>query len=144
MVDITSKTPIYREASAYGRIRLKPETVRAIVEGRVEKGDVFSVSRVAATLAVKSTPRILPLCHPIPITGVDVKFDVGEDYIGVYVTVRSVGRTGVEMEALTGVSVALLNIWDMVKKLEKDESGNYPWTRIEGIVVLKKVKGGVS
>jgi len=141
MVDITGKPRVYREASAYGRIKLRRETVKAIIEGKVEKGDVFSVSRVAATMAIKNTPHILPLCHPIPITGIDIDFEVGEDWVAVHVTVRSVGQTGVEMEALVGVATALLNIWDMVKKLEKDETGNYPWTRIEEITVIKKVKG---
>ncbi len=141
MVDITKKPPVYREAKAYGKIRLKKETIEKVRGGKIKKGDVFTVSRVSAVQAVKDTPRLISLCHPIPITGVEVEFYVGEEYVGVEVTVRSIGQTGVEMEALSGVTAALLNIWDMVKYLEKDESGNYPITRIEEIKVLKKVKG---
>ncbi len=141
MVDITQKPPVYREATAYGRIKLKRGTIEKIREGEVKKGDVLTVARVSAVQAVKDTPRLISLCHPIPITGVDVEFNIDEEYVEVKVTVKSIGQTGVEMEALSGVAAALLNIWDMVKYLEKDESGNYPITRIEEIRVLEKVKG---
>lgn len=141
MVDISGKSESVRVARAEGVIRLSPSTVRLIAEGRVEKGDVFTVSKVAAISAVKRTPEILPLCHNIPITHVDVTFEiVGEDRIRVETTVRTVAKTGVEMEALVGTSVALLTIWDMVKKYEKDESGQYPHTRIEYVRVVEKVK----
>jgi len=83
---------------------------------------------------------LIPLCHPIPITGLDVFFDLEGGRVRATVTVTSVGKTGVEMEALTGVGVALLNVWDMVKYLEKDEAGNYPETEIEEIRVLQKRK----
>jgi len=142
MVDITKKDFVYREAVAIGRIRLDSETIKRIREGSVEKGDVLESSKVAALNAVKDTPSILPYCHPIKITGVDVDFNIGGDYVEVVVRVKSVEQTGVEMEALTGVSAALLCIWDMVKQYEKDEAGNYPNTSIEFIRVLKKVKGG--
>ncbi|HEU97244.1 MAG TPA: cyclic pyranopterin monophosphate synthase MoaC [Fervidicoccus fontis] len=142
MVDVGGKSDIYREATAYGRIRLKRETIALIREGKVEKGDVISASTIAAILAVKKTPEVLPLTHNIPITSVDVKFEIGDEHIEVYVTVRAHARTGVEMEALIGTSVALLNVWDMVKKYEKDERGQYPHTAIEEIKVLKKVKEG--
>ncbi|MGB9725616.1 MAG: cyclic pyranopterin monophosphate synthase MoaC [Fervidicoccaceae archaeon] len=142
MVDVGGKSDIYREATAYGRIRLKRETIALIREGKVEKGDVVSASTIAAILAVKKTPEVLPLTHNIPITSVDVKFEIGDEHIEVYVTVRAHARTGVEMEALIGTSVALLNVWDMVKKYEKDERGQYPHTAIEEIKVLKKVKEG--
>ncbi|HDI73627.1 MAG TPA: cyclic pyranopterin monophosphate synthase MoaC [Candidatus Korarchaeota archaeon] len=142
MVDITRKPQVYREAIAYGRIRLQRETIEKIREGRIKKGDVLTVARIAAVQAVKDTPRLIPLCHPIPITAVEVNFEIGEESVGVEVRVKSTAQTGVEMEALSGVSAALLNIWDMVKYLEKDETGNYPHTKIEEIRVLKKVKGG--
>ncbi|MCD6348398.1 MAG: cyclic pyranopterin monophosphate synthase MoaC [Candidatus Korarchaeota archaeon] len=142
MVDITRKPRVYREAIAYGRIRLRRETIEKIREGRIKKGDVLTVARIAAVQAVKDTPRLIPLCHPIPITAVEVNFEIGEESVCVEVKVKSTAQTGVEMEALSGVSAALLNIWDMVKYLEKDGTGNYPHTKIEEIRVLKKVKGG--
>lgn len=144
MVDITGKDVIYREATASGRIVLREETVRRIREGLIEKGDVESVASVAAILAVKNTPSILPLCHPIAITGVDVGFSYGDDYVEVRVTVRAKAETGVEMEALTGATVALLTIWDMVKKYEKDEGGQYPYTRIVDVRVESKIKTALA
>ncbi len=144
MVDITGKDVVYREATASGRIILRRETVRRIREGLVEKGNVESVASIATILAVKNTPYILPLCHPIPITGVNVTFSYGDDYVEVRVTVKAKAETGVEMEALTGVSVALLTIWDMVKKYEKDEEGQYPHTRIVDVKVESKVKRSVT
>jgi len=145
MVDVTGKKLVYREAVAEGVIRLRPETVRLIKEGRVEKGDVFDVTRVAVVLAVKKTSELLPLTHPIPVTHVDVGFDIPtEDSVKVTVRVKTIAQTGVEMEALTGVVAGLLNIWDMVKKYEKDEGGQYPYTRIEGVRVVSKVKSETS
>ena len=141
MVDITSKLIVYRKATAAGSIRLKESTLQAIRGGKIKKGDPLATARLAAILAVKETPRLIPLCHPIPITGLEVGLELEEMRVRATVTVTSVGRTGVEMEALTGVSAALLNIWDMVKYLEKDETGNYPDTEIEEIRVLGKVKG---
>ena len=141
MVDISGKEEVLREAVAEGRIRLRETTLSAIRAGTVVKGNVLATARVAAILAVKETPRIIPLCHPIPLTGIDVDFGEGDGFIRATVTVRSRGPTGVEMEALTGVSVALLAIWDMVKSAEKDASGQYPETRIDGIRVLAKRKG---
>ncbi|PLJ77261.1 cyclic pyranopterin monophosphate synthase MoaC [Infirmifilum sp. SLHALR2] len=140
MVDITEKPEVYREATASGFIQLKKETVKAILEGKVPKGDVLNVARVAAILAVKKTWEILPLCHPIPITGVEVDFDLTEDGVEATVTVKTTSKTGVEMEALTGVTVALLTVWDMVKSLEKDGRGQYPYTLIREVRVLEKVK----
>lgn len=140
MVDITGKPEMYREATARGYIRLKAETVQAIREERVPKGDVLNVARTAAILAVKRTWEILPLCHPIPVTSVAVDFNLYDDGVEAFVTVKTTAKTGVEMEALTGVSIALLTIWDMVKSLEKDERGQYPYTAIEGIRVVEKVK----
>ncbi len=140
MVEIGNKRDVLRRAVAEGRIRLRPETVRLIKEGKTRKGNVLATAQIAGIMAVKRTPDIIPLCHPIPITGVDISFRIGEDYIDVVCEVRTHYKTGVEMEALTGVSVALLTIWDMVKSAEKDENGQYPFTRIENIKVVEKIK----
>jgi len=141
MVDITEKPPVFRRASASGSIRLQETTVEAIKSGQVKKGDVLATARLAAILAAKDTPRLIPMCHPIPLTGLEVSFQFQPGRVEASVNVTSVGRTGVEMEALVAVSAALLNVWDMVKYLEKDESGNYPDTAIEEIRVIKKEKG---
>jgi cyclic pyranopterin phosphate synthase len=143
MVDITEKPPVFRKATATGSIRMKEDTIVAIRSGQVKKGDVLTTARLAAILAAKDTPRLIPLCHPIPITGLDVDFEIERESVRATVTVTSVGKTGVEMEALTGVAAALLNVWDMVKYLEKDETGNYPETEMEKIRVLEKNKGSV-
>jgi cyclic pyranopterin monophosphate synthase len=140
MVDITGKPPVHRTATATGMIKLKYSTVETIRSGRVKKGDVISTARIAAIMAVKDTPRMIPFCHQISITAVDVLFEVLRTTVRATVTVTSVGKTGVEMEALAGVSVALLNVWDMVKYLEKDETGNYPSTKIDDIRVVEKWK----
>jgi len=141
MVEITEKPVTGRRAVASGIIRLKGSTVESIREGGVKKGDVLTVARVAAIQAVKEAPRTIPMCHPIPITGVEVDFVLLPAAVRATVAVTSVGRTGVEMEALAGVSAALLNVWDMVKYLEKDGTGNYPSTSIEDIRVVEKRKG---
>lgn len=141
MVDISAKPDVTREAVASGKIHLLPATLKAIREGTVVKGNVLATARVAAALAVKDTPHLIPMCHPIPVAGIDVEFAELPDAIEVRVRVKSLGKTGVEMEALTGVSVALLTIWDMVKSAEKDENGQYPETRIVDILVLEKKKG---
>jgi len=140
MVDITEKPPVFRKATARGSIRLHEATIEAIKMGRVKKGDVLTTARLAAILAVKDTPRLIPFCHQIPITGLEVNFEIEGRRIKATVTVTSVGKTGVEMEALTGVAAALLNVWDMVKYLEKDETGNYPETVMERIRVMEKRK----
>ncbi|MBC7218783.1 MAG: cyclic pyranopterin monophosphate synthase MoaC [Hadesarchaea archaeon] len=140
MVEIGQKKAVSRLARASGFIRLKEETIRRIEAKDVPKGDVFAVAQTAAIMAVKRTTELIPLTHPIPITGVDVDLKIEDKGIRVEVEVRSTGQTGVEMEALAGVTGALLTVWDMVKGLEKDESGQYPNTCIEEIRVLKKVK----
>ena len=140
MVDISEKDDVMRIAVAEGYIKLKSSTIQAILNQEVAKGNVIAAANIAGVLAVKKTPELIPMCHPIPITSVKFDFDVEQDGVRVKCTVKSRGKTGVEMEALTGVSVALLTIWDMVKSLEKDESGNYPETAIELIRVLEKVK----
>jgi cyclic pyranopterin phosphate synthase len=140
MVDITSKPEAYREATATGFIKLRRETIELIRKKLIEKGDVLAVSTVAAINAVKNTPNILPLTHNIPITSVEVNYELQDDGVRVFVTVKTTAKTGVEMEALVGVMAALLNIWDMVKKYEKDPTGQYPHTMITDVRVLRKVK----
>jgi cyclic pyranopterin phosphate synthase len=141
MVDISGKEMVPRSATATGRLKLKKETMEAIREGRIKKGDPLTVAEVAAIQAVKKTPDLIPLCHNIPLGSVDVKFTLGEEEVAAACTVNAVYRTGVEMEALTGVSVALLNVWDMVKYLEKDMEGQYPDAVITDIRVTEKRKG---
>ncbi|WP_075050591.1 cyclic pyranopterin monophosphate synthase MoaC [Ignicoccus islandicus] len=141
MVDITGKEVVYREAIAEGIIRLKKETLDRIYEGEIEKGNVFEITKAVAINAAKATPSLLPFCHPIRITYVGVKYErLDENRLKVRVKVKATEKTGVEMEALTAVSTALLNIWDMVKKYEKDLEGQYPETWIERIEVVQKVK----
>jgi|Deesub1362A_J573_1020465.scaffolds.fasta_scaffold00288_13 cyclic pyranopterin phosphate synthase len=149
MVDISHKDAVARMATAEGFIKLKRETVKAILRDEVAKGNVIATANIAGVLAVKRTPELIPMCHPIPITSINFDFDVVEgdegnendEEAGVKVkcTVKAFSKTGVEMEAVTGVSAALLTIWDMVKSLEKDESGNYPVTAIKDVRVVEKI-----
>lgn len=141
MVDISSKPSVARVATATGLLRLKPATLRAIRTGKVAKGNVLAVARTAAVGAVKRTWEILPLCHPIPLTGVETEVEIEKTGIRATCTVRATYKTGVEMEALVGVTTALLTVWDMVKPLEKDKTGNYPGTKLEGVRVVEKRKG---
>jgi len=140
MIDITEKKDVTRMAKASGAIRLKKETVDQIREGKIKKGDVLEAARISALLAVKKTPEMIPHCHPIPITNIKVDFEILDEEIKVIVEVKAIAKTGVEMEALTGVSAALLTIWDMTKYLEKDEEGQYPDTEITDIRVVEKIK----
>ena len=140
MVDISDKREVARRAVASGEIQLQPKTIEAVKNRQIVKGEVLETARIAAVMAVKNTSSVIPMCHQIPVTSIDVQFDVGSDAIKATVEVKSVGKTGVEMEALHGVSVALLTIWDMVKSAEKDETGNYPFTEIRDIRVLEKSK----
>jgi len=140
MVEVSDKPVVKRTAISMGKIHLKEETINLIKKEEIKKGNVLTTAQIAAISAVKSTHHIIPLCHSLKITGIDVNFDVGKVNIEVEVKVTSLGKTGVEMEALTGVSVALLTIWDMVKSIEKDSEGQYPDTRISDIVVVKKEK----
>ncbi len=141
MIDISNKDIVHRTAEAVGRIQLKKSTVHAIQEGRVKKGNPLVVAEVASILAVKRTPETIPLCHQIPLTSVNIEFDLGADFIDARCSVAAYYRTGVEMEALVGVTTALLNIWDMVKYLEKDEAGQYPSTVITNVRITEKRKG---
>ena len=140
MVDISSKEEVSRRAKASGEIQLKPDTIEAIKNKKIIKGSVLETARIASIMAVKNTSSVIPMCHQIPITGIYVQFDLDHDNVKVTVDVRTIGKTGVEMEALHGVSVALLTIWDMVKSAEKDDTGNYPFTAIKNIRVLEKIK----
>jgi len=141
MVEISSKKDVLRIARASGRIKLKPETMKLIKEGGVKKGNVLTTAQIAAISAIKKTSELIPLCHNIPITSIDIDFNFYKNEIEAVVQVKSTGKTGVEMEALVGASTALLVIWDMVKAVEKDEKGQYPDTRISDIKVVEKIKG---
>ncbi|HLQ42851.1 MAG TPA: cyclic pyranopterin monophosphate synthase MoaC [Thermoplasmata archaeon] len=140
MVDIGRKPDVRRRAVATGRIRLKPSTIRAIRARHVEKGDPLPTAEVAALQAMKAVWQVLPHTHPIPITSASVTFNVRSDRIAVTTAVEATYKTGVEMEALYGATVALLTIWDMVKAHEKDAHGQYPSARIEGVRVVSKEK----
>jgi cyclic pyranopterin monophosphate synthase len=138
--DISEKPVIYREATATGSIILKEKTVDLVRKNKLEKGDVLTVAKTMAILAVKRTPDTIALCHPLKVEKTRVDTKLGKGRIDVTVTVSAHEKTGVEMEALAGVTAALLNIWDMTKGYEKDSGGQYPTTRIEDIHVVNKVK----
>lgn len=140
MVEVSDKPVVKRTALAQGKICLKKETIKLIENEEIKKGNVLTTAQIAAIGAVKSTHHLIPLCHSLKITGVNVDFKLNEEDIEVKVKVNSLGKTGVEMEALTGTSVALLTIWDMVKSVEKNENGQYPSTSISDIVVIRKEK----
>jgi len=142
MVDITGKSEVYREAMAKGSIHLREQTIELIKRGKVEKGDPLYTAKIAGILAAKNTSSLIPLCHPIPLTNVDLDAKiVGDSTIDVEATVKTRAQTGVEMEALVSCAAALLTIWDMTKQYEKDQDGQYPYTLIRDIRVTRKVKG---
>lgn len=140
MIDISSKEIVERTATASGYIRLQESTVRSINEKVVKKGDVLETARVAGIGAAKRTWDLIPYCHQIPISSVNVEFDVSSNGIKTSCTVKATYRTGVEMEAVNCVEIALLTIWDMVKYLEKDKEGQYPNTEISSVKVDSKRK----
>ncbi|HLE75542.1 MAG TPA: cyclic pyranopterin monophosphate synthase MoaC [Candidatus Bathyarchaeia archaeon] len=141
MVDVSGKAEIFREATATGTIKLKPETVNLIKEGKIAKGDPLYTAKIAGVLAAKKTSGLVPLCHPLPLTNVEVEAKIKDKTtVEVTATVKAKAQTGVEMEALVATSVALLTIWDMVKQYEKDANGQYPTTAIENIHVVRKFK----
>ena len=141
MVDITSKPEVHREATAKGRIKLKPETIKRIKQGKIEKGDPFTVAKIAGILAAKNTSSVIPLCHPLPLTSINIDLRITEgSTVEVEATVKTKAQTGIEMEALAAVSAALLTVWDMTKQYEKDAEGQYPSTVIESIRVVRKLK----
>jgi cyclic pyranopterin monophosphate synthase len=141
MVDVSGKAETFREATATGTIRLKPETVNLIREGKIAKGDPLYTAKIAGVLAAKKTSALIPLCHPLPLTSVKVEAEIVEKTaVAVTATVKTKAQTGVEMEALAAASVGLLTVWDMVKQYEKDAAGQYPNTAIENIHVVRKLK----
>ncbi|MRS02931.1 cyclic pyranopterin monophosphate synthase MoaC [bacterium] len=121
MVDVSEKTETTRVAIACGEIRMKPETLVLIKAGTMKKGDVLTVAQIAGIQAAKKTSELIPLCHPLPISKVDVELQINDQLPGIVITatVKVTGKTGVEMEALTAVSVAALTIYDMAKAAEK-------------------------
>lgn len=141
MVDVTAKPEIFRQATAEGSIRLRPETIKLIRTGKVAKGDPIQTAKTAGILAAKRTSDMIPLCHPLPLTNVEISTRITDKTtVQVTATVKTKAQTGVEMEALTATAVSLLTIWDMVKQYEKDVGGQYPTTRIDNIRVIKKLK----
>ena len=141
MIDITPKPEVYREATAIGQIKLKKETIQFIKEGRIEKGDPLYTARIAGVLAAKKTSSLIPLCHPIPLTNIEINVRILDDTtVEAKSTVKTMAQTGVEMEALVASTTALLTVWDMAKKYEKDAQGQYPQTVIKDIRVVRKVK----
>jgi cyclic pyranopterin phosphate synthase len=121
MVDVSDKEITKRTAAARSRVQMDPETLAAIKAGRIGKGDVLAVAQVAGIMAAKQTSSWIPMCHPLPLTGVDICFsDNSKDELYIEATVKTTGKTGVEMEALTAVSAAALTVYDMCKALQKD------------------------
>ena len=143
MVDVGDKPDTRRRAVARGEILLSSGTIDAIRSDEVEKGDVLATARVGAVQAVKHTWETIPMCHQIPITNVETEFDVQSDRVVLEVAVETTGKTGCEMEALEGVTTGLNVVWDMVKAAEKDETGNYPGTAVQGVEVVSKTKTNV-
>jgi cyclic pyranopterin monophosphate synthase len=139
-IDISKKLATNRIAIASGRIKLKQNTIRMIRKGLTEKGDPMSLARVSGIMAAKRTSELLPLCHPLKIESTTIETSLSSSGIEVKATVSATEKTGVEMEALTATTVALLNIWDVVKAYEKDSRGQYPTTRIQDVRVVKKIK----
>ena len=119
MVDVSGKEITAREASAAGRVRLSPQAVAALRSGEVPKGDALAVARIAAIQAVKRTPELVPLAHPVAVHAVAVDLSVADDGVDIVATVRTADRTGIEMEALTAVCVGALALVDMVKAVDK-------------------------
>ena len=138
MVDVSEKNASLREATAFGTVFVNAETFGLIMRGEMKKGDVLAVAQVAGIMAAKRTPELIPMCHPIAITGVDITFSPNEERcsIDITATVRCKGETGVEMEALTAVSTAALTVYDMCKAVQKD-------IEISNIRLLRK-SGGKS
>ena len=138
MVDVSGKPPTLREATAEGLVVMLPETLKLVVDGQAKKGDVLGTARIAGIMAAKRTHELIPLCHPLAISGVTVELEPEGELPGLRIraSVRTTGPTGVEMEALTAVSVAALTVYDMVKAVDRS-------LRIEAIRLVKK-SGGAS
>ena len=133
MVDVGEKAVVWRTATAAGSVRMSPETVALLRKRALPKGDALNTARIAGVMAAKRTPDLIPLCHGLNLTAVDVEFEVGEDEIDIVATARASDRTGVEMEALTAVSVAALTVYDMCKAVDKGMV-------IEEVRLLEKTK----
>jgi cyclic pyranopterin phosphate synthase len=134
MVDVTAKDATKRTAVATGTLRTRPDVVELIASKGLPKGDALATARVAGILAAKRTSDLIPLCHQLALTGVDVEFAIGTTAVDITATVRTTDRTGVEMEALTAVSVAALTLYDMLKAVD-------PAATIDGIAVVRKDGG---
>ncbi|MGE0211845.1 MAG: cyclic pyranopterin monophosphate synthase MoaC [Parvibaculaceae bacterium] len=136
MVDVSEKAVTTRSATAAGSVRMKPDTLKAILEGTAKKGDVLATARIAGIMAAKRTHELIPLCHPLSISKVTVDFtpDEARSRIAVEATVKVEGKTGVEMEALTAVSIACLTLYDMCKAIDRG-------MRIEAVRVIEKTGG---
>jgi cyclic pyranopterin monophosphate synthase len=119
MVDVSAKEVTARRATATATVVTRPEVVRMVLDGSVPKGEVVGTARIAAIMAVKKTSDLVPLCHPLPIAGVEVEITGDDDRVVIEVSVRTTSRTGVEMEALTGASVAALTVYDMIKAVDR-------------------------
>jgi cyclic pyranopterin phosphate synthase len=133
MVDVGEKAVVRRTAVAGGVVRMAPETIALLQETALPKGDALNTARLAGVMAAKKTPELIPLCHGLNLTSVDVEFEVGQDRVSITATARASERTGVEMEALTAVSVAALTVYDMCKAVDKGMV-------IEKVRVLEKTK----
>lgn len=141
MINISDKPIVRRYAKASGSIVLNESTLKAIREGTVKKGDVFTSAKIAGIQGAKEAWNRMPYCHQVPLESVDFEISAGKNEVRVSCSVMANWKTGVEMDALSCVSSALLTVWDMVKYIEKDETGNYPSTLIKEIRVDTKVKG---
>ena len=139
MVDVSDKAQTARTATATGRITMEPETLALIRDGQVKKGDVLTIAQLAGIMAAKRTPDIIPLCHPLALSSVKVflRLNEAENAVEIEATCKLTGQTGVEMEALTAVSVAALTVYDMTKAIDKSMS-------IDGVRVLEKTKSSID
>lgn len=138
--DVADKPRVHRRAVAVGELRTRPSTRSAIRRHRVEKGDPLAAGELAGLIAMKRTSDLIPHCHVVPLTASSVDLSLSRRGVRVRVEAETVDRTGVEMEALVGASVALLTVWDMVKYLEKDARGLYPATSLGPVRVVTKAK----
>lgn len=134
MVDVSSKQDTVREATAKGAVLMSNETLKLVTKGAAAKGDVLTTARLAGVMAAKRTHELIPLCHPLPLTGIDVDLKPGRGAIEITATVRTTAKTGVEMEALTAVTVAALTVYDMLKAAQKD-------MRIMDVRLVRKTGG---
>ena len=136
MVDVSGKPLSTRVAIASGQIKVKPDTIKAITHNQIAKGNVFAAAQIAGIQAAKRTAELIPLCHPLPLSDIDVEFETNAEVITATCTARTTAQTGVEMEALTGVAIALLTIYDMCKAIDDA-------MEISSIRLLKKTKRAV-